>query len=444
MPLSSFTISPREADTFFVRPNNWSSTPCSSSTADKPAGRARLAYLVSRYPAVSHTFILREVRHLRKLGFDIEVASINPPDRDEAQMTADEREENARTYYIKRHGLAGALMAHLKALLHPINYAYGLLRALRLGGVNLRQIAYAFFYFTEALMLARWMKSRGLSHLHVHFASAAANVGLVLKGFHPVNLSLTVHGPDEFYDAPGQWLRQKIAAADFIVCIGAYAKSQLMHLSPAQQWYKFEICPLGVSPQDYVPMQRAANDGTFNVLCVGRLAPAKGQRILIDACRHLRDEERDIRLVLVGTGPDEQALKDYSIAQGLEGMIEFAGALNQDEVKARYANADAFALASFAEGIPVVLMEAMASGVPVVATRITGIPELIRDGQDGLLVAPSDTDALSGALARLMDDKPLRNQLARSGRKRVTQRYQLERNVHRLGEIFRQHIGVVP
>ncbi|NJD33531.1 MAG: glycosyltransferase family 4 protein [Betaproteobacteria bacterium] len=404
--------------------------------------RTRLAYLGSRYPAVSHTFILREVLQLRARGFDIDVASINSPDRDVSDMTPDERQEAEATYYVKLHSVVGAIAAHLWALQRSAAWLRTLLFALGLGGWNLRQKVYGIFYFTEALMLARWMESHGTTHLHVHFASAAANVALLLKQFAPVGLSLTVHGPDEFYDAPGQWLPEKIAAADFIICIGAFARSQLMHLSPASQWHKFEICPLGVDPDHYAPVRRPAEERPFTILCVGRLTPAKGQRILIDACRKLHQSGRKLQLVLVGAGPDETDLKAAVACYSLESVVRFTGALNQTEVRAWYSLADAFALASFAEGIPVVLMEAMASGIPCVSTRITGIPELIRDGDDGLLVTPSDTDELAAALARLMDDGPLRQYLARSGRARVQQKYNLALNAARLGRIFETRLGV--
>jgi glycosyltransferase involved in cell wall biosynthesis len=416
-------------------------------SASAPVGgglgsRVRLAYLVSRYPAVSHTFILREVLQLRERGFDIQVASINSPDRNTDSMIADERQEAERTYYVKRHGIVGAVAAQLWGLRRPAVWLRTLRFALGLGGWNVRQKVYAAFYFTEALMLARWMERHGMTHLHVHFASAAANVALILKKFASIGLSLTVHGPDEFYDAPGQWLPEKIAAADFIICIGAFARSQLMHLSPAKQWHKFDICPLGVDPDRYMPVRRSDATRPFTILCVGRLTPAKGQRILIDACRQLHQSGRTLQLVLVGTGPDEAELRAAVAGYGLASVVRFTGALNETEVRAWYSQADAFALASFAEGIPVVLMEAMASGIACVSTRITGIPELIRDGEDGLLVAPSDADELAAALARLMDDCPLRQYLARSGRARVQEKYNLARNVERLGRIFETRLGV--
>jgi glycosyltransferase involved in cell wall biosynthesis len=442
MLLNSATLLPRLPHLEpALKPSPGPRTESAVPTGSRQAGRVRMAYLVSRYPAISHTFILREVLQLRRRGFDIEVASINAPDSAEQDMGVEERSEAGRTYYVKRHGILGAIAAHLHGLCQPAAWLRGLRFALGLGGWDLRRKAYGLFYFTEALMLARWMDSRDMKHLHVHFASAAANVALVLKQFAPVGLSLTVHGPDEFYDAPGQWLPEKIAAADFIVCIGAYARSQLMHLSPASQWHKFEICPLGVDPERYVPARRPATVRPFTILCVGRLTPAKGQRILIEACRQLHQSGRQLRLVLVGSGPDEDQLKSAVAANGLEHLVRFTGALNQTEVRAWYAEADAFALASFAEGIPVVLMEAMASGIPCVSTRITGIPELIRDGEDGLLVTPSDSDELAAALARLMDDAPLRHYLGRSGRARVQQKYSLTRNVQRLGGVFATRLG---
>lgn len=412
--------------------------------AEKPytaEGRPRMAYLVSRYPAVSHTFILREVMRLRELGFDIQVASINSPDRTEADMTPDEREEAARTYYVKKHGLGGALAAHFAGLRHPLSWLRGLGFALGLGGWNLKQRLFGFFYFTEALMLSRWMRAQGLTHLHVHFATAAANVGLVLKHASPIGLSLTVHGPDEFYDAPGEYLREKIAAADFLVCISRYAQSQLMHLSPANQWGKFEICPLGVDPGHYTPSRKSFAEEPFTILCVGRLTPAKGQRVLIEACRLLAQAGRSFRLVIVGAGPDAADLKTTVGTDSLEKVVLFTGALNQAEVRNWYGRADAFALPSFAEGVPVVLMEAMASGIPCVTTRITGIPELIRDGRDGLLVAPSDTEALASALECLMDEPNLATQLGSAGRARVQEKYDLGRNAARLADLFQRRLG---
>ncbi len=404
----------------------------------------KIAYLVSCYPAISHTFILREVLGLKHHGFDIDVASINRPDRDVSAMNEEEKQEYEETYYVKKDGLWGALKAHVRALRHPIRYVKALTYAIKLGGMNLCRIAYGLFYFTEALMLDRWMKAHNQHHLHVHFATAAANVGMILKQFSQITLSLTVHGPDEFYDVSGQWLKEKTIAADFIVCIGSFARSQLMYIADEKDWSKFVECPLGVDTELYNPFKltpRNQHKGSFTVLCVGRLVPAKGQRVLLNACHRLWEEGKDIHLVYVGTGPDEAHLKTLVTERGLDDLVTFTGALNQEEVRQWYGKADLFALASFAEGIPVVLMEAMACGLPCISTRITGIPELIRDGVDGLLVSPAQVDELSDAIELLMSDYDLRCQLSIAGRRRVQERYEIADNIDRLNHVFRARVG---
>jgi glycosyltransferase involved in cell wall biosynthesis len=403
-----------------------------------------MAYLVSRYPAVSHTFILNEVIRLRDLGIAIDVASINNPDRPTSAMTQTEQSEHERTYYVKKHGIKGALMAVLWHLTKPRQVLGALAKALRLGGADPKQTVLMLAYLIEAMMLAKWMAAHKLTHLHVHFASQAATVGLLLKHLSAHSYSFTVHGPDEFYNVDDQRLRQKLAAADFVVCIGAFARSQLMLLSHVTDWPKFSICRLGIDPGKFNPANRPhrkhAKDG-FQVLCIGRLVGAKGQHVLIQACKQLVDQQRAVRLVIVGTGPDESSLKTQVTALGLDNSVKFTGALNHDQITDQYARADAFALASFAEGIPVVLMEAMASGVPVVSTRITGIPELIQDGHDGRLVSPSDASELAGAIAELMDDPQRSAEFARHAREKVVSMFNLERNVSALADIFRREVG---
>jgi glycosyltransferase involved in cell wall biosynthesis len=172
------------------------------------------------------------------------------------------------------------------------------------------------------------------------------------------------------------------------------------------------------------------------VLCVGRLVPAKGQHVLLAAIAKLRASGRNLRLRLVGDGPDRESLELAAGRFKITDAVVFEGAVNQDRIRDLYATADVFALASFAEGIPVVLMEAMAMEIPCVSTWITGIPELIRDSIDGLLVPPSDIDGLAAAIALLMDDDELRARLGEAGRRRVIEKYNLRPNVARLAEIF--------
>lgn len=400
-----------------------------------------LAYLVSTYPTLSMTFVLREVLALRELGFRIDTASINPPDRPLDRLTQIEAGEAKRTYCVKQHGLAGATVAKLQTVVGNFGgYWRGVGLAFRLAGLDLRRLYLNLMYFIEALMVGQWMKRQGLRHLHVHLASQAASVGLFVRTVFGFGYSLTVHGPDEFYDVERQLLAEKIAAADFLCCISSFARSQLMKLSPYKHWNKFVVSPLGVDPDTFAPRPPRAVLETFEILCVGRLTPAKGQHILIDALERLTREGHRVRLRFVGSGPDEASLREHAARTSAGERIVFEGAINQDRILDFYAEADAFCLPSFAEGLPVVLMEAMAMEIPCVTTHIAGIPELIRDGEDGLLVPPSDVDALAKALARLMNDAELRQRIGKNGRVQVRNRYDLRSNVERLARIFEERM----
>ncbi len=400
-----------------------------------------LAYLVSTYPTLSMIFVLREVLQLRELGFRIETASINPPDRAAEDLTEDERDEYFHTSYVKKLGPAGATKAHLRTLLRNFaGYFRGLRLTLSLSGLDLKRLFFNLMYFTEALMVGQWMRRNRQSHLHTHLAQQAATVGLYVHRIFKFGFSITVHGPDEFYDAQGQYLAEKIAAADFIVCITSFARSQMMKLSPHIYWNKFVVSPLGVDPQVFSPRPARTAPETIEVLCVGRLTPAKGQHLLIEAVERLTAQGRSVRLHLVGSGPDEESLRIHTARTGLTNRVVFEGAVNQDRIRTLYAVADLFCIPSFAEGLPVVLMEAMAMEIPCITTYITGIPELIRDGIDGLLVPPSDVEALVDALAKLIDDEPLRLRLARGGRARVLEKHDLRRNVERLAQIFADRV----
>ncbi len=401
----------------------------------------RIAYLVSQYPAYSHTFILREVQQLRQLGVSIVVASINLPDRSFEQLTDIEKNEAEHTFYVKSQGLLNATAALGKTLLlNPIGLLKGLKHVIKLGGLDIKRLLYHVFYLVEAMLLGHWMRSQKITHLHVHFATPAASVGMLVKTVFGYSFSFTVHGPDEFYDAPGYNLPEKILAADFVFCISHYARSQVMKLSPVQAWSKFDVCRLGVDPERFKPLKKVNETEYCNLLCVGRLTPAKGQAILLESLAQLKNEGVFITLTLVGMGPDEQSLREYAESLGIGLQVTFTGAVDQDHILDYYKAADIFVLPSFAEGLPVVLMEAMAMEIPCITTAITGVPELIVNGQNGLLVPASDTDGLTKAIRLLVINSALRQQLGRAGRETVLADYDLYSNVHYLFEKLSLHL----
>lgn len=392
----------------------------------------RLAYLLSQYPAVNHVFMLREIRSLRRLGLDVHVASIRPPDRDLSLMTDAEREEAQSTYYVTRADLFRLALAHLRTLVaRPVSYWRGLACALGSG-------LYGIFYFAEAIAVGDWMRRRDLLHVHTHYAST---VGLIVARTFPVTLSVTFHGPVEFQDPGAFRLQEKVRASLFSCAISQYGLGQLMYAGGYPEWSKLELTPLGVDLEEFPARPARSNPEPFQILCAGRLASVKGQHVLIAAMEMLIREGRRIRLRLAGDGPDRAALEQDVAARGLSAHVSFEGNLNQDQLRALYRESDALVLASFAEGLPVVLMEAMAMEIPCIATWVAGVPELIRDEVNGLLVAAGDAASLALAIARLASDADLRLRLGRAARQSVQQAFDVGKNVARLAEVFRRRLA---
>jgi glycosyltransferase involved in cell wall biosynthesis len=412
--------------------------------ATAPA-RPRLAYLLSRYPAVSHSFLLNEIVQLRELGFDIEVASINQPDRPVHALPAVEAEESRSTFYIKSMPRSRVAAIILRTLLtRPRVFFRGLTAAFHLGGWDLRAKLFALFYFAEAILLGDWMVRRGYAHLHVHFSTAVATVGLLTSVAWEVPFSLSVHGPDEFHSVAEYYLEQKIERAKFILCISDYCRSQLMRVASPMHWSKFEVVRLGVDPAVFAPrrLEKKNGDG-FDIVCVGRLVPAKGQMILMRAFADLIALGYNVRLKIVGDGVDRKQLESFVDSCGLTSAVEFRGALSHSETRRVLEEADLFVLASFAEGLPVALMEAMAMEIPCLSTYVAAIPELIRDGLDGLLVPASSQEALTGAMKSMIDNPTLRRNLAAAGRRRVLAFYNLAENARALAVVFERKLTEV-
>ncbi len=401
-------------------------------TSCKIEGR-RLAYLLSSYPAVSHTFLLNEISELRKFGFTIDVASINTPDAPRDGVTARETEELEETFYIKAAHRPQILMLLVKILFtQPLVIFRGLRAVLELDPWNLYTSAYALFYLVEALLLGDWMRRRGHNHLHVHFGGAVATVGMLTSIAWELPYSIMIHGPDEFYDVNASHLRRKVERARFILCISDYCRSQVMKICDPAHWNKLHVLRLGVDPNVFFPDRSARDRSLVEIVCVGRLVPTKGQLVLLGAIAELLQKGYPLRLRLVGDGADRGRLEAFILEHQLDGSIILEGARNHEATRRLLGQADIFVLASFAEGLPVALMEAMAMEIACVSTYVGAIPELIRDGLDGLLVPPSSHEGLVTAIEQLIVDLELRRSLSVSGRSRVLQFYNLEQNVRAL------------
>lgn len=410
------------------------------------AETTRIAYLLSRYPAVSHTFFLKEVVGLRARGLDVQVASINPPDRPRQDLPAVEATEADHTYYVKSGGAAGlALPLLLVALRNPGITLRGLRAAFRLGGWDLKARAYALFYLAEALLVGQWMRRQSLNHLHVHFGGPVATVGMITAQAWQVPWSITLHGPDEFFDQEAFYLRQKVESANFVVCISDFCRSQVLRMAPNLADGRMEVVRLGVDCATLHPPAQAEESNStapLRLVCTGRMVSAKGHRILLEALAPLACDGVEFSCTLIGDGPERRALESLAARLGISGQVRFRGALAHQATLAEVALADIFVLASFAEGLPVALMEAMALGVPCVSTTIAAIPELIDHGGNGLLVSPSNVPALSDALRRLAEDIDLRRKLSRRARATVEAHYNLAQNLDLLAATWRRRLGI--
>ena len=398
------------------------------------AGNPRLAYLTSQYPAASHTFIRREIEALREQGWSIDTFSVRPPGHDETAGDADRREAE-HTFYILKQSVLAFAQAHLATLFtRPLAYLRTFSLALSHRAPGARGLFLGIAHFAESVLLARELRKRGIAHLHNHFANSAATVGLLASKLNGLGWSFTMHGISETDYPAGLMLGRKIEAASLVACVSYFGRAQGMRLVDPPNWDKMHVIRCGV-PFERLP-SKVEGGGSPTIICVGRLSPEKGQTGLLRAFARLRSKHPDAVLRLVGDGPDRDALERLASDFGIGGAVTFAGRLPEQETLAEIARADILVLPSFMEGLPIVLMEAMALGVPVVSSRVAGIPELVSDGKTGLLFAPSDWDELAQCMERLLSDRALGETLAQNGKWKITSEFDTRKSATTLGSLF--------
>lgn len=386
-------------------------------------GALCVGYVMTHYPRLAQTFIAGEIEAVEAAGVAIRCFAMNPPDAGELTSPA-ARERAARTLYLKPSPL-GALAALLALLIrHPAGVLSIAGKAVGSAGGNpvrsLRRIA----HLVQAARLAREVKRQGIGHLHAHFGLAPATIAwlaslLASLDGRPVGFSFTIHGFHDFADAAEARLDLKARDATGVVCISDFTRSQLCLLTDAALWSKFHVLRCGVDLSQLTYRAPVPSDHELTILAVGRLSAEKGFALLIDAVARLRGQGAAVTLRLVGDGPLRATLRDAAQECGVADVVTFTGQLPPDEVREELRRADIFCLPSFSEGLPVSIMEAMATGVPVVTTWIAGIPELAENSATALTVPPARADALAEALRRLVDNPALRDDLSRNARLRV-------------------------
>ena len=399
-----------------------------------------VAYLVNQYPKVSHTFIRREILALERLGMSVHRFAVRGWDA--AAPDPDDASERDKTRYLLRRGAIGLLWPVLRTIAGaPLRFLAALRDAIRLSSHGARPLIYHLAYLAEACLLKRWMDSAGATHLHAHFGTNAAEVALLVRVLGGPPFSFTVHGPEEFDRPLGLRLSEKIERAAFVVAVSSFGRSQLYRWAAPEHWPKIVVVHCGLDAA-YAASPDPEMPSAPRLVCVGRLCEQKGQLLLVRAAAAIVARGVPLQLVLAGDGELRSEIERLVRSLRLESHVRITGWIDGAVVRDELRAACALVLPSFAEGLPVVIMEAMALERPVISTFVAGIPELVRDGVDGWLVAAGDVDALADAMTTCLRSTPeARRRMGEAGRSRVLARHDSDVGAARLARWFARAPG---
>jgi len=395
----------------------------------------RVGYLVNQYPKVSHSFIRREIAGIENCGIEVRRFSIRSC-ADELVDPAD-LQELAKTcilFTLPPLQLLGLLLQG--CLSNPLTSLKTLWTASQLGRRSDSGLVRHWIYFAEACVLTCWCRRQLIDHLHVHFGTNSTTVALLCKHLGGPSYSFTVHGPEEFDRAPGLYLNEKINGAEFVVAISSFGRSQLYRLCDYEQWSKIRLVRCGIDDlflhQQPTPLPKAPR-----LVCVGRLCPQKGQLLLIDAVRQVRDRGFELHLTFVGDGPLRAEVESRIAANGLESAITITGWVGADRVRQEIEGSLALVLPSLAEGLPVVIMESLGLGRPVVSTYIAGIPELVESGENGWLIPAGAVTELADSLVELLQTSAEQLEaMGAAGRAAAIAQHNIHKETRRLADLF--------
>ncbi len=395
----------------------------------------RIAYLINQYPAVSHTFIRREILALERQGFEVTRISIRGWDRE----LVDEEDyiERSRTRYVLRESAFALLCALTRMVLtRPMHFMRALKLSWRMGRRAERPLPVHFVYLAEACRIEPWLRKADIQHLHAHFGTNSAEVAMLVHELGGPNWSFTVHGPTEFDKPQLIGLREKILHCEFVVAVSSFGRSQLYRCLEYRHWPKVQVVHCGLDASFFaVPPAPALNSHRF--VCVGRLVEQKGQLLLVEAAHRLANRGVDLELVLIGDGEMRTTIEALIMRHNLQSRIRITGSVSNHQVRAEILASRALVLPSFAEGLPIVIMEAMALRRPIISTFVAGIPELVIPGEHGWLIPAGDVEALAQAMQNCLDAAP--ETIARMGEaahERVRSRHNVETQATQLGALF--------
>lgn len=396
----------------------------------------RIAYFINQYPKVSHSFIRREILALERQGFTVQRIALRGWDAE--LVDAEDVAERSNTHYVLQGGGKGLLMPVLQTLrAQPRRFFSALWLALRMGQRADRAWPYHLIYLVEACRLLPWLRAFGAEHVHAHFGTNSTEVVMLAQALGGPTYSFTVHGPEEFDKPEFIYLGEKIRRAAFVAAISSYGRSQLFRWVEHRHWDKVQVVHCGLE-RAFHDVPALAMPVVPRLVCVGRLCEQKGQLLLLEAARLLAAQAVEFELVLAGDGEMRVEIETLIADYGLQSQVRITGWISSEQVRAEILAARALVLPSFAEGLPVVIMEAMALRRPVLTTYVAGIPELVRAGENGWLFAAGAVDELAAALADCLA-QPLEvlQLMGEAAYQRVLVRHDIDTEAAKLAALFR-------
>jgi glycosyltransferase involved in cell wall biosynthesis len=409
-------------------------------SVDPPKAVAGLhvAYLVNQYPKVSHSFIRREILALEQQGVRVDRIAIRGWDADVVDPV--DIAELSRTQYVLKGGILPlcAAMARV-AFAGPRQFLSALGAAIGMARSSERSLPYHLVYFAQACLILEWLRASGARHLHAHFGTNPAEVAMLVRLLGGPPYSYTAHGPEENDRGAFLGIDRKVRHAKFVAAISSHTRSQILRRADLDDWSKIKVVHCGLEPEFHAAAQQRSipQSPSQTLVCVARLDPEKGQLMLLEAMQRVRVRFPECRLVLVGDGEMRKALEARRRALGLDQHVTVTGWMTSAQVRDQILAARALVLPSFQEGLPVVIMEAMALRRPVIATYIAGIPELVRHGIDGWLVPAGDIGALADAMETCLNASGADlDRIGDDARNRVVARHDIDHEASKLAGHF--------
>ena len=405
--------------------------------------KLRLAYFINQYPKVSHSFIRREILALERQGHDVLRLALRGWDAE--IVDADDISERDKTTYVLRGGIFPLIVAYARVFIGaPRKFLRAFMLAVRLSHKAERALPYHLIYLAEACRILPLLKSFGTMHVHAHFGTNSAEVVMLAHVLGGPSFSFTVHGPEEFDKAQALYLREKICHAEFVVAISSYGRSQLFRWAEYRHWHKIKVVHCGLE-QNFHNLAPVTSSGMPRMVCVGRLCEQKGQLLLIEALARLKARNIAFEMVLAGDGEMRGEIETLIANLGLEDRVSITGWISSERVRAEILAARALVLPSFAEGLPVVIMEAMALRRPVLTTYVAGIPELVIPGENGWLFPAGDIEALASTMEDLLSRTPKELELmGAAAHARAIERHSIDTETAKLTGLFCEAIGAKP